>query len=70
MGDRAYGLYLYHFALAGLIPGLIPNIRLAVAGPLIVVLSFAIAEASYRFAERPLMAEQDWLSSRRPDSQN
>jgi len=51
LGRRSYGLYLYHRTLAMLIPELLPGITLKVAGPLVLILAFLVAEASYRWVE-------------------
>jgi len=62
LGRRSYGLYLYHRTLAVLVPALIPGIKLRVAGPLVLLLSFAIAELSFRLVERPVnRAGRNWL---------
>jgi peptidoglycan/LPS O-acetylase OafA/YrhL len=54
VGQRSYGLYLYHRTLAILIPALIPGITLRYAGPLVIALSLVIAAVSFRFVERPI----------------
>jgi peptidoglycan/LPS O-acetylase OafA/YrhL len=54
LGRRSYGLYLYHRTLSALVPALIPGITLRFAGPLVLVLAFVVAEASFRFVERPV----------------
>jgi peptidoglycan/LPS O-acetylase OafA/YrhL len=55
LGRRSYGLYLYHRTLAMLIPELLPGITLKVGGPLVLILAFLVAEASYRWVELPIM---------------
>jgi len=66
IGRRSYGLYLYHRTLSALIPALIPGITLKVAGPSALAVSFLVAEASFRFVERPAHRRgREWLRRRR-----
>lgn len=55
LGRRSYGLYLYHRTLTILLPALFPGLTLRYMGPLVLLVSFLIAEASYRFVERPVL---------------
>jgi peptidoglycan/LPS O-acetylase OafA/YrhL len=51
VGQRAYGLYLWHppmLALAGFLPAFTGRTALALAG------CVAVAEVSYRFVEQPI----------------
>jgi peptidoglycan/LPS O-acetylase OafA/YrhL len=66
IGQRSYGLYLYHRTLALLIPALWVDVRLLIAGPLVLALSLAVAEVSYRFVERPIRKSgKTWIDRRR-----
>lgn len=62
IGRRSYGLYLYHRTLAMLVPLLWTDIKLRLAGPLVIVLAIAVAEVSYRFVETPIRQRgRSWL---------
>lgn len=52
IGQRSYGLYLWHWPLLVLTDAVASTVRLLVVGVLIV----AVTEASYRFVEQPLRA--------------
>jgi len=54
LGRRSYGLYLYHRTLTALVPALFVGLTLRYAGPLVLALSFVVAELSFRYAERPI----------------
>ncbi|MEY2420236.1 MAG: hypothetical protein QOI95_303 [Acidimicrobiaceae bacterium] len=67
LGQRSYGLYLYHRTFAQLIPLIWRGITLRYAGPLVIVLSCAFAELSFRFIEQPVRERgRAWLRSTRP----
>jgi len=66
IGQRSYGLYLYHRSLTLLVPALITDIRLTVAGPLVVIISLTVAWWSYRSVECPARRRGNaWLERRR-----
>jgi peptidoglycan/LPS O-acetylase OafA/YrhL len=65
LGRRSYGLYLYHRTLTGLIPELWPGIPLRIAGPVVLIVSFLLAEASFRLVESPIQQRgRLWLAAR------
>jgi peptidoglycan/LPS O-acetylase OafA/YrhL len=65
VGRRSYGLYLFHRTLAILIPAVFAGIALRYAAPLVLLLSLIVAEASFRFIERPInQAGRAWLRQR------
>jgi peptidoglycan/LPS O-acetylase OafA/YrhL len=69
IGRRSYGLYLYHRTLALLLPALIPGLTLRYAAPLVLALSLVVAEASFRFVERPVnIAGRAWLKRRHQET--
>ena len=65
LGRRSYGLYLFHRTLALLVPALIPGITLRYAAPLVLAVTFLIAELSFRYLERPVNQRgRAWLRTR------
>ena len=67
LGQRSYGLYLYHTALILLFAAPLIAVRHAVAVPLWLITSVIVAEASYRFVERPVLVRgRRWLKRARP----
>lgn len=66
LGKRSYGLYLYHRTLGELLPHLVPGIRNLVAAPIVLLLSFVLAEMSWRLVERPV---QVWGRRRQAERQ-
>ena len=63
IGKRSYALYLWHGAFAAWVSAMdyLPGIALAFA------CSFAAAELSYRFVERPALRFKDRLHGHQPD---
>ena len=61
LGRRSYALYLYHRTLAQTLPLLVPGIPLRIAGPIVLLVSFGLAEASWRLVEKPV---QRWGRAR------
>lgn len=65
IGARSYGLYLYHRTLMVLIPGLLPGLRGRLAIPAVLVVSLAMAWASFGLIERPVQRlGKRWLAAR------
>jgi peptidoglycan/LPS O-acetylase OafA/YrhL len=57
IGQRSYGIYLYHYAIILLVSPWSPNGRIPLRNGLIAItLSFVLAAASYRWLEQPLVA--------------
>lgn len=62
LGRRSYGLYLYHRTLAILAGALMPGVANRYLAPAALAVSFAVAELSFRFVERPVnRVGRDWL---------
>lgn len=66
VGQRSYGLYLYHRTLTMLAPELAPGLTLRYLGPIVVGVALVLAEISFRFVERPVQTwGREWRRTRR-----
>lgn len=70
LGERSYGIYLWHWPLLVLMFYLFPNLDLWPNALAVFALSVLIAAVSYRFVETPIRyrgisAIRDWLASAR-----
>lgn len=65
LGQRSYGLYLYHRTLIGTVQFVFPGLTLRWIGPITVLVSFAVAELSFRLVEAPVRQRaRVWLTQR------
>ena len=74
VGQRTYGLYLWHLVLMAELSALFrgaesPRWTYAVLLPLVIVTSFAVAALSFRFVERPAMRLRDTRARRAPSAE-
>jgi peptidoglycan/LPS O-acetylase OafA/YrhL len=55
IGRVSYSLYLYHWLVFGIITMWLPDLSFAVKFPLMIVLSFILADLSCRWVETPFL---------------
>ncbi|MFZ4812671.1 MAG: acyltransferase family protein, partial [Ilumatobacteraceae bacterium] len=65
IGQRSYGLYLWHWPVLVLIRPRTPNVPAAVRDVIIIAISVALAELSYQWIEHPIRRREGWATGQR-----